>query len=127
MEHTRSYGDIAFEFNILTNDSFRVKCELVASEKKINKLFDQDSTQGILNTLVASSHKILFVLDWRGAELNADGKVAMDCRIRNNYNMQVRLHFFPSKRNSNASNQLPQVLLSLASTEPFVIPLAWGF
>jgi hypothetical protein len=28
---TRSYGDITFEFNILTNDGFRMKCELVAS------------------------------------------------------------------------------------------------
>jgi hypothetical protein len=42
----------------------------------------------------------LFVLDWQkvlNLGHNADGEVAMDGRIGNNYNMQVRLHFFANE------------------------------
>ena len=100
--HTRSYGDITFEFNILTNYGFWMKCELVASAKR-SKLLIRIPRKGILNTLAASKAKRLFVLDWQTLNRNAhqNGEVAMDCRIGDNYNMQVRLHFFPNESCAN--------------------------
>ena len=48
---------------------------------------------------------------------NSDGQVAMDCRIGNNYNMQVRLYFFPMNL------EQPNQILQLATTSAFVTGL----
>lgn len=75
--HTRSYGDVTFEFNILTNDGFRMKCELVASVTffKESKLLirvphrrDSQHIGGIgFSFQVIERQKRLFVLDWQEA------------------------------------------------------------